>query len=235
MTGAVIYLFVSPSGRAYAGRHLCDHTAFHRRGFGPLPDGYAGSGKLWQNVARKHGPAIRWIILRRFGPDAPRADIDAAERRAIRLARHLWASRCVNLREGGQGFTSADARALWADPDMRLRKLAQVRALNQDPDWQARRAEMNRTRAKTPLGRAQLLSALAKAHAPEARAKTNAAVRSETGRALRSADSKARSATPEGQAQWQAAHAKANTPEARAKAAATRARNKALRAMETQQ
>lgn len=44
MTGAV----VSPSGRAYAGRH---------------------------------GPAI----LRRFGPGAARADIDAAERRAIRL------------------------------------------------------------------------------------------------------------------------------------------------------
>lgn len=67
---------------------------------------------------------------------------------------------------------------------MRLMKLAQVQALNQDPDWQA---EMN--------------------------AKTDAAVRSEMGRALRSADSKARSATPEGQAQW---HAKANTPEARA-------------------
>lgn len=128
------------------------------------------SGRVY---AGRHGPAI----LRRFGPGAARADIDAAERRAIRLARHLWAGRCVNVSE----FTSADARA---DPDMMLRKLAQVQALNQDPDW---RAEMN--------------------------AKTDAAVRSEMGRALRSADSKARSATPEGQAQW---HAKANTPEARA-------------------
>lgn len=201
MTGAVIYLFVSPSGRAYAGRHTCQHEGWPRRGSGALPSGYTGSGKLWQNVARKHGPN-----LRRFPEGTPRAQVDAAERRAVRLARSLWAGRCVNLLEGGEGLTSADASAMWADPDVKTKISAANKAAQNRPEVKARNSAANKEAQNRP----------------DVKARNSAA-------------SKALAQTPERRAFLASIQASTNTPEARAKAAATRARNKALRAMETQQ
>lgn len=219
MTGAVIYLFVSPSGRAYAGRHTCQHEGWSRRGSGALPSGYTGSGKLWQNVARKHGPNLRWIILRRFPEGIPRAQVDAAERRAVRLARPLWAGRCMNLLEGGEGLTSADASATWADPE----HAAKVKAAAARPE----------VKAKVKAGLKAMWAD------PEHAAKMSAANKAAQNRpdvkARNSAASKALAQTPERRAFLASIQASANTPEAKAKAAATRASNKALRAMETQQ
>lgn len=136
----IIYLFVSPSGRAYAGWHGCDHSEIPRRGTGPLPDKvrYKGSGRLWENVARKHGPALRWVILRRFPEGTPRATTDAAEQRAIRLVRRLWGERCANIRGGGEGMTAEDARALWSDPAYAERTKAGIKAALARPEVKAR-------------------------------------------------------------------------------------------------
>ncbi len=190
MQHAVIYLFVSPSGRAYAGRHFCDHASFPRRGTGPLPDGYLGSGKPWGNVARKHGPALRWVILRRFAEGTPRATLDAAERRAICLVRNLWSDHCMNVREGGTGLTSADALRMAADPDWLAKNKAASKALAQTPK---RRDQLVRARAastalaNTPDGIAQRKRASAASKTPEALEKNRAAL-------------KLRCATPEGKA-----------------------------------
>lgn len=193
MQSAVIYLFVSPSGRAYAGKHACDHTEFPRRGMGPLPSGYKGSGKLWRNVNRKYGPAIRWIILKRF-TDAARADIDAAERRAIRLVRTLWADRCVNVHEGGDGLTSADAVAIWSRPGTKVKKSAAMKKLYSSPIAREKTSAamkaacahpgvMTRLKvsasswAKTPDGKAHLTRARDLANTSEAKSRHSAKLR----------------------------------------------------------
>lgn len=230
----VIYLFVSPSGRAYAGRHTCQHEGWPRRGSGALPSGYRGSGKLWANVTRRHGPANRWIILRRFGPDAARADIDAAERRAIRLARHLWAERCVNVLEGGEGLTSADARALWAEPGMKARMAATQRQVQNKPELKARMKATLLVSLSQPETRSKKRASATEAMArPDVKALHSAAVREAKNRpearaAIR-AKQKAITLTPEGAAALARAQAAGHTPEAIAKQKATRARNKALR------
>lgn len=197
---SVIYLFVSPSGRAYAGRHACDHATFPRRGMGPLPDGYTGSGKLWGNVARKHGPDLRWVILRRFPEGTRRATLDAAERRAIRLVRRLWADRCMNVREGGTGLTVEDARALAVNPDWLAKNRAIGKALAQTPE---RRDQLVRARAassaqaKTPEGIAQRKLASAASKSPGSIEKNRSA-------------QKARYATSEGKAHLDRAREKNN-------------------------
>ncbi|WP_323717159.1 hypothetical protein [Paracoccus aminovorans] len=219
----VIYLFVSPSGRAYAGRHTCQHEGWPRRGSGALPSGYRGSGNVWQHVVRKHGPAIRWVILRRFGHDAVRADIDAAERRAIRLARHLWADRCVNRAEGGTGNTSAYALSLWADPQFAGRS----------PVTNAKRSAAMKAIAQTPEGAAVLARAQAASHTPDAIAKQKVRAQTPEGREQLAsvwAGNKARARTSEGAAALAKARAASKTPEALAKAAATRLRNKTMEA-----
>lgn len=198
---SVIYLFVSPSGRAYAGKHECKHAAFPRRGHGALPSGYRGSGTLWAKVTRRHGPAIRWIILRRFGDDAARADIDAAERRAIRLVRAIWADRCLNVFAGGGGITSADASALWTDPVYAGRV---IQAIN-SPAVQSKKSVAQKAAWKLPEVRARIKGAQKAAwSSPEARARQSAA-------------SKEVQARPEVRAQSSASHkALAKTPERRA-------------------
>jgi hypothetical protein len=172
MQQAVIYLFVSPSGRAYAGRRYCDHANFPRRGTGPLPDGYTGSGKLWQNVVRKHGPNLRWIILCRFPGSTPRVTLDAAERRAIRLVRRLWADRCANIRAGGQGFTSAEAVAHWSDPQVQARRNATIAR----PEVQAKISANNTAAQNRPDVKAKVSAGLRESHArPDVKARRIAA------------------------------------------------------------
>jgi hypothetical protein len=159
---SIIYLFVSPSGRAYAGRHTCQHEGWPRRGSGALPSGYRGSGKLWANVTRRHGSGIRWAILRRFGPGADRAEVNAAERRAIRLVRHLWRDRCVNISEGGDGFTSGEAQEInrrsWANPEYAAKvkaALPRAWAASKAADVIARRSEAARAAMARPEVRAR--------------------------------------------------------------------------------
>ncbi len=115
-TSTVIYL-LTLAGYAYAGkRKATEADAWPGTGIGPLPCGYAGSGKAWQNVVREHGSSnIRWRVLR-IVPSEDRAVWAPVEQRAIRAARVVFGERCVNVRDGGHGFTSADIRRMFADP-----------------------------------------------------------------------------------------------------------------------
>lgn len=220
----VIYAFRSPaSGAVYVGKHQCSPEGWPRRGAGRLPDGYKGSGVAVVNFHRRHGAAVQWRILAVV--DGDRDTVNAAERRAIRLARAVLGRQCVNRQAGGDGMTSDDARALLSRPEVRERLAA-----------------ANRSRAATPEGVMQLAQAqevarasgswkqgLRQAQAPAARDKQRASLA-------------AYADTPEGQAH----HARAghlcppeardkgrllaNGPEGRAKANATRLRNR-IRAM----
>jgi hypothetical protein len=232
---SVIYLFVSPSGRAYAGWHGIDHAKIPRRGTGPLPDKvrYTGSGKLWENVARKHGPDLRWIILQRFPEGTPRATTDAAEQRAIRLVRRLWADRCANIRDGGQGMTRRDALALWADPDYAERTGAAIREAFARPEVKAKvnaaantpeallkLTKSHKALAQTSHRREQLARATAASLTPEARLRRDAGQTEEV-REKRRASLKAFAASPEGKE----AHKRATGPAAQARRLLTRSVN----------
>ena len=270
---AVIYAFRSPgSGATYIGKHQCSPEGWPRRGNGRLPDGYRGSGVVVGHFHRRHGAAVQWRILAVVDGDKDR--VNAAERRAIRLARHLWAGRCVNVLEGGEGLTSADASARWADPALRAKMSAGQMEANARPEVKVKRSTANKAATNHPEAR-ERLSATAKAAwsdpalrakmsasnkaanaRPEVKAKISAASKSmwsdpeHTAKmsaaakaqwsdpeyvAKNAAAQKALAQTPERRAQLAAIQASAHSPEAKAKAAATRARNKALRAMETQQ
>lgn len=117
-----------------------------------MPDGYCGSGKAWQAVARRHRAALAWRIVARVDGDNDR--LIAAERRAIQLARSLFGQGCLNVHEGGDGFTPEQARAQaarnYARPEY-LEKLRAARlALSADPAWREGIASRNRARGKDP-------------------------------------------------------------------------------------
>lgn len=265
---AVIYAFRSPgSGATYIGKHQCDPEGWPRRGTGPLPDGYRGSGVVVGHFHRRHGAAVQWRILAVVAGD--RDAVNAAERRAIRLARTSLGRRCVNKADGGDGQTREAALRMAADPDWREKVRAATKAGWANPEVRAKQSAAQKLACKRPEVRAMRVAAGKAAseasHTPEAKAKIKAArVRPEAMAAFSAAmkeaharpdvKAKHRAATreaknrPDARAQARAkqvAHlmtpegaatlARAHSPEARAKAAATRARNKALRAMETQQ
>ena len=138
-TTAMIYIFRCPKGRVYAGWRGVSPEALRcwpHRGRGYLPDGYKGSGEAWKGVALKHKAALVWRIVARV--DGTRADVDRAERRAIHLARLIFGRKCVNIREGGEGSTSADARALWTDPAYAQRTKSGIRAALARPEVRAK-------------------------------------------------------------------------------------------------
>lgn len=172
MQQAVIYAFCSPgSGGVYIGKHAVTRDALEkwpRRGTGCLPDGYRGSGVVVGHFHRKHGAAVQWRILARV--TGTRDRMNAAERRAIRLARHILGRLCVNQRDGGDGITSERARELWSDPE----RMAGVARKHLDPDFAARRdaqfAEFQ-ARPRTPEHKAKLAACLNKWNGtPEAKA-----------------------------------------------------------------
>ncbi len=187
---AVIYIFMCPKGCVYAGRRTVSPEALRfwpNRGTGPLPDGYAGSGKAWQRVARKHRDALVWRIVARV--DGTRQDADRAERRAIRLTRALFGRLCLNIFDGGQGFTSEDARAVGAmnaaDPLWSARNRAHLQKLNSDPAQVARRAAQIGAIGADSEGRAidEAKRAAAAAEAsrrPDVAAKKSAAMKAST-------------------------------------------------------
>lgn len=133
MTTAVIYIFRCPRGRVYAGKTTRGVEAWPHRGRGPLPSGYVGSGRAWKAIFRKHGPACEWRVLW----TGPEAEVWQVERRVIRLTRRVFGNRCVNFKDGGDGFTSEDVHRSWADPGYRAKNLASTRAARADPEYRA--------------------------------------------------------------------------------------------------
>ena len=108
---SVIYLVWAPTaGRFYVGKHVTPNAfEWPRRGTGPLPDGYLGSGTVWRRVVKKYGrDGLRWIILARCESEAE----------AYRLERdvyrpRLWRRyglRLANLAEGGDGLTREEGK-----------------------------------------------------------------------------------------------------------------------------
>lgn len=216
---AVIYAFRSPgSGATYIGKHNCDPDGWPRRGTGPLPDGYRGSGVAVANFHRRHGAAVQWRILATVagGRDA----VNAAERRAIRLARALLGKRCVNHASGGDGLSSQDAKAMWADPETGSRMRKAHRDLTNSDQWKAanlaamqRRAndpawlERNRQLCKSPERNAKIAAGLKAYRAAQAKTASpkqeaapltpeEAAMAAAAARERRSAEAKARWADP---------------------------------------
>lgn len=204
---AVIYAFRSPgSGAVYVGKHNCDPIGWPKRGSGKLPDGYKGSGRIIRQVHRRHGEAVEWRILSVVsgGLDA----INAAEVRAIRLVRRIWGRRCVNKLDGGNGHTSASARAYLSTPSGAAH-LAGIHHRLHSPEVVAKRNAALREQAKRPERQRQIAEARAMTKTPEALAKLSATKR-------------AFYATPEGKDNASRQMKAVHTPEVRAKAAASR-------------
>lgn len=242
MSAVVIYAFRSPgSGAVYVGKHECDPTDWPRRGNGRLPDGYPGKGRVVDRFHRRHGAAVQWRILAVVSV----SDWVQAERRAIHLARLICGRRCVNQSSGGDGFTSADSLALWADPKVKAkrrdteatpavkeRRSAAMKAVHARPDVRARRAaaaarpdtkEKRSIAAKEVHAREDVKArhrqgtkdALAR---PEVRAKLSAASKEVMARPEVRARMAATNARPEVKARRSAATKEAlNRPEVRAK------------------
>jgi|GEM_PF-5247978 len=172
---AIIYLFRCPKGRVYAGWRGVSPEALRtwpRRGVGPLPCGYIGSGVAWLPVARRHRKALRWVILARV--DGDRADVDVAEVRAIHLTRLIFGPRCKNIRDGGQGSTSEEARALWADPDYVERTTKANREARKRPDVRAKRRAVSTALWSDPSYADKTVAAIREGCArPEVRAKNS--------------------------------------------------------------
>lgn len=207
---AIIYAFRSPgSGAVYIGKHQCDPEGWPRRGNGRLPDGYGGSGVAVRNFHRRHGDRVEWRILATVTGD--RDAVNAAERRAIRLARALFGRACVNRLDGGDGLTREEAQAL-------------NRRNVSDPKWLARQRETLAAWRSSPEGREAMGRALAKAHTnPDAVARRDAALARWNASPEGRAHLQALVTSPAAREQRQRALAKARLPEAKAKADAGRA------------
>lgn len=199
---AVIYIFRCPRGRVYAGRHTVSPEALRcwpSRGAGPLPDGYAGSGTAWQAVARRHRAVLVWRIVARV--EGSHAALIVAEQRAIRLARAVFGKGCLNVHEGGDGFTSEQARAQaarnYARPEY-LEKLRTARlALSTDPHWREAITARNRARGKDPEFRRKVsLGNKGRAKSVEHRAKIGEVNRSPAKRHAQKATANAQWADP---------------------------------------
>lgn len=208
---AIIYAFRSPgSGAVYIGKHQCDPEGWPRRGKGRLPDGYGGSGVAVRNFHRRHGDRVEWRILATV--TGGRDEVNAAERRAIRLARALLGKMCVNRLDGGDGMTSEEARA-------------QSRLNWDDPGYVERQRAGRRAYAATPEGEEQITLA---------RLASIAHVQSSETRAKMSVSAKAAAQRPQRKAQLARAAALNSTPEAIAKRQRTRALNDSWRRLAEQ-
>ncbi|WP_028031234.1 hypothetical protein [Gemmobacter nectariphilus] len=202
----VIYAFRSPgSGAVYIGKHECDPGGWPRRGTGRLPDGYAGSGDVVPRFHARHGARVEWRILAVVSV----ADWPRAERRAVDLARAILGRKCVNLKDGGDGWSREEALA--------------ARAKAARPEYMARHRAARRAYAATPEGEAQIadarLASIARSQEPEVCAK-------------RSRSHKALAQTPERRAQLLRVAALNHTPEAIAKRQRTRRVNDGWRELE---
>jgi hypothetical protein len=212
MQQVVIYAFRSPgSGSVYIGKHECDPTGWPRRGNGRLPDGYTGSGNVVPRFHRRHGAAVEWRILAVVAD----ADWPRAERRAVHLARLIFGRRCVNIRSGGEGFTSAEARSLNADPLVKAKHSASMRQSHARPEVKARRSAASRESQNRPEVKAKQSATNAR---PEVKARRSAAAKEANARPDVKAKQRASQSTS-----WSGvlARAAALSPEALARRSAT--------------
>jgi hypothetical protein len=205
----VIYAFRSPgSGAVYIGKHepKVDPAHWPRRGNGKLPDGYEGSGLVVPRFHARHGERVQWRIL----AVVPLADWPRAEQRAVDLARAVFGRKCVNIADGGQGFTRAEARAANASPAA----VAHRRKLHQSPKFregQVRGLAIAQTPEVQERARLGLLRHLDKPGEREALADRLRAYRSSPEGRLAQ---EARMNTPEGRRQLARAQAVAKHAEA---------------------
>lgn len=147
MQHVVIYAFRSPgSGAVYLGKHECDPAGWPRRGNGYLPDGYKGSGDVVPHFHTRHGAAVEWRIL----AIVPLDDWPRAERRAIHLARLIFGRKCVNIRGGGRGLSSAESRAMLADPEIVKRQRQASREAMDRPEVREKRRAAQLGRKLSP-------------------------------------------------------------------------------------
>lgn len=155
---AVIYAFQSPASRSvYVGKHQVsegDLRSWPSEGYGRLPSGYRGSGLVVQRVHAKHKDRVRWRILARV--TGSMKDVNAAERRAIRLARRVFGPLCLNLTRGGDGFSSDDWLERYADPAFREARAQQLRAMHADPAASERRKAAARSALQSPEVKARM-------------------------------------------------------------------------------
>jgi hypothetical protein len=219
---AVIYAFRSPgSGATYIGKHQCSPEGWPRRGTGCLPDGYRGSGVVVGHFHRRHGAAVQWRILTVV--DGGRDAVNAAERRAIRLARAALGRKCVNKADGGDGQTREAALLLSADPDWREKVRAATRAALANPEVRAKQSAAQKLASARPEVYAKRVAAAAFAAAssktPEVLAKVRAAKAQPEAKAKFIAAITQAMARPDVKALHSAAVREAkNRPEARAQA-----------------
>jgi hypothetical protein len=125
-----IYVFSAPSGNVYVGKHAGASWDWPRKGFGALPDGYKGSGVYIRAAHKKHGKNMQWRIVAIVSDSRAWA----RERRAICWVRKLFGKRCMNIKQGGDGFTSDDMRANWLKPEYAKKNVEAVRAAHQRED-----------------------------------------------------------------------------------------------------
>lgn len=226
---AVIYAFRSPgSGATYIGKHQCSPEGWPRRGTGCLPDGYRGSGVVVGHFHRRHGAAVQWRILAVV--DGGRDAVNAAERRAIRLARGALGRKCVNKADGGDGQTREAALLLSADPDWREKVSTGTKAAWANPEVRAKQSAAQKLACARPEVHAKRVAAAKAAgevsKTPEAMAKARETRAKPEFKARHSKAMKDLHARPEVKAKMSAAIKEAkNRPEARA---AIREKQKAI-------
>lgn len=110
---AGIFLFWhEPTGRCYVSKRMPKTTHrladWPREGIGVLPDGYGGSGKIIKAMRRKYPrEEFRWRVLRTYQTEA---DAYRAERCWRSLFGRMYKEQCVNLADGGEGFTSREVK-----------------------------------------------------------------------------------------------------------------------------
>lgn len=187
----VIYAFISPSGNVYIGKHYVDEGAWEAKGSGSLPDGYLGSGEYIKRAHRKHGDKMKWRILFFCSP----AHANKSELRAIKLARNSFGIKCKNIKDGGDGFTSQDMRANWANPEYAEKNKASVRAAHTRDDVKLKFKNAAKKRWECAVYRAKhkegLMAAMRNPQSPMAKGLTE-----------RWSDQKAREAASEKVKDW---------------------------------
>lgn len=114
---------LAPSGKIYIGKHLFDNGIYQIRGYGKLPDGYTGSGTYIKYAHKKYGNLMKWRILAIVDDNKS----NKAEQRAIKLTKYIFGKNCMNIKDGGDGFTSSDMKSNWENPEYAERNIASVR------------------------------------------------------------------------------------------------------------
>lgn len=154
------------NGRFYIGAHSTDD----------LEDGYMGSGKQILASIKKYGKDNhRFEIVDTF---SSRIELMDAEHSAV--TEDLVQSReCMNMRVGGDGFSSADMKRLWSDPEFKEKQSAVKRGKIFTEEHKARLSAAAKIRQpqSAEMRTKNAASNTGKKMSPEARAKMSAAAK----------------------------------------------------------